>query len=127
MKTIIKNNVVKTVSDKAAKIAIQTMGWSEVFEAKKPGEVGTKTKPPIISPNQPIKLREAKVEYPGDEVKTDLSAGGILGLTGDSVEHDPEFEKQRHKDIIDRVNKILTKPVSEKKTRKPAVKSKSTK
>jgi hypothetical protein len=94
---IIKGNLIKEVGDKAAKIAIHQFGWVEYSEAKRPSEVGTRTRkiePPIIT-GVPIKLKE--VVYPGDEIKTDVKL----------VESEPI--------------KI------EKKTRKAPVKSKSVK
>jgi predicted nucleic acid-binding Zn ribbon protein len=103
---IIKDNVVKTVSDKAAKIAIQLMGWSEYTEAKRPSEIGTKTKPPKIPADQPIKLKDAKKvddTFPGSNAGIDES-----------------------KTIIVDADKIDTFP-KEKKTRKSPVKSKSSK
>ena len=99
---IIKDNVVKEVSEKAAKIAIGMMGWSEVTEIKRPSEVGTKTKPPIIIADQPVKLRETA--YPGDITPPEIKTK--------TVRPTPTVE-------------VIEPTV--KKTRKPAVKSKSSK
>jgi hypothetical protein len=100
MKTIVKGNEKRTVGDAAAKIAVQQMGWSELAEAKRPSEIGTKTKkPPEITGDHAIKLKETV--YPGDEEKKPAELAPSL---------------------MESVEKL-----TEKKTRKVPVKSKSKK
>ena len=101
---IVKGNEVKTVTEKLGKIAVRNMGWAEVTEAKRPTEIGTRTKkiePPIITDGAIILKDTEKIEYPGDEVN---KPADLVPSLMDSV-----------------------KKLSEKKTRKPAVRSKSKK
>jgi hypothetical protein len=103
---IVKGNVIKTVSEKAGKIACNLMGWSEFTEAHRPPEIGTKTRkiePPVITKEiaaeRPIKLKEPEVSNVIDQDKVKQETGA----------KQPEPVK------------------TEKKTRKSPVKSKSSK
>ena len=107
---ITKGNEIKEVGEKAGKIAIHLFGWSEFAEPKRPNEIGTKTRriePPVIADGA-VKLKDPKAEYPGDIIPKPEKDKGA-------------FEKLPPVDVTEKVSE----PV--KKTRKPAVKSKSKK
>jgi len=63
---LIKNYEKRSFSEKAAKIAIEHYGWSELHSPAKPLEVGTKTKPVII--DKPVKLKEFPIEKVNDDM-----------------------------------------------------------
>ena len=67
--TLEKNYQRRQFSPKAAKIAIEHYGWSEL--AGRPSEVGTKTKPPII--DKPVKLKPIDYPIQKAEVNDDLA------------------------------------------------------
>jgi len=58
--TLVKDHKKRQFSPKAAKIAIEHFGWSEITTPAKPSEVGTKTKPPII--DKPVILKVPQAE-----------------------------------------------------------------
>lgn len=59
-----KNGVRKVFSEKAAQIAIESYGWSEMIPLEKPIEIGKKTLPPPIKLIQPPELLKAKEPDP---------------------------------------------------------------
>lgn len=62
MKTLVKNGQKRNFNDKAARIAMEHLGWTELIVPEKPPEVGTKTsrlQPPIIQP--PVKLVQPEI------------------------------------------------------------------
>jgi hypothetical protein len=112
--TLEKNYQRRQFSPKAAKIAIEHYGWSEITTPAKPSEVGTKTKPPII--DKPIKLKEIPIEKK-IEVNDDLAVGEKKEIITDDSGVRLADE---NKNVPDEV-----KEVKVKKTRKSPVKSKS--
>lgn len=65
-KILVKNGIRREFEDKAAKIAVNLLGWIEIPEPDKPFEVGKRTLPPEIT--KPIRLIEPPVikatDYP---------------------------------------------------------------
>jgi hypothetical protein len=65
-KILVKNGVRREFEERAAKIAINLLGWIEIPEPDKPFEVGKRTLPPEIT--KPIRLIEPPVikadDYP---------------------------------------------------------------
>lgn len=59
-KTLVRGNVKREFGERAAKIAVDLLGWTELTPAKVPEEVGTKTKPPEIKPIKLIMPPEVK-------------------------------------------------------------------
>jgi hypothetical protein len=107
---IVKDNVVKEVSAKAAKIAINLMGWSEVVPLKRPDEIGKRTKPIIIVADNAIPLKDVKKvddTFPGSNAGVDESKTIIVDA--------------------DKIDKLTDPETKVTKTRKSPVKSKSKK
>ncbi len=52
-KVLVKGNIKREFGERAAKIAVDLLGWVELTPVKIPEEIGTKTKPPEV---KPIKL-----------------------------------------------------------------------
>lgn len=104
---LVKNYQKRPFSEKAAKIAIEHFGWSEVLTPAKPLEVGTKTKPTIIE--KPIKLKEFPIEKPMEEIpKSEIVIPAVD--SGNEIKSTGELP-------------VVEKPV--KKPRKTPVKSKA--
>jgi len=65
-KILVKNGIRREFHDRAAKIAVDLLGWIEIPEPDKPFEVGKRTLPPEIT--KPIRLIEPPVikatDYP---------------------------------------------------------------
>lgn len=116
MLTLVKNYKQRQFSDRAAKIAIEHFGWSELTTPFKPSEVGTKTKPPII--DKPIKLKEIPIEKK-IEVNDDLANGS--GFQSEVQNTEVKFEVLP--DASD--DEKVSEPAKFKKPRKSSVKSKS--
>ena len=115
---LIKGNVKREFSPRAAQIAIEHLGYTEFVPASKPAEVLTKTKPPKIL--KPVPLIEAKTEYPGDEHKdTDLEK-----TVDEIIKNDDLAEKTEN---IEEVSPATDDLGNVKKPRKSPVRSKSAK
>ena len=122
MVTLVKDYKQRQFSEKAAKIAIEHFGWSEITTPAKPSEVGTKTKPPII--DKPIKLKEIPIEKK-EIVSDDLGVRFTSEDQVDSVNDDSGTAKGPVKEILSEIQNTEATPVKVKKPRKSPVKSKS--
>lgn len=120
MLTLVKNYKQRQFSDRAAKIAIEHFGWSELATPFKPSEVGTKTKPPII--DKPIKLKEIPIEKK-IEVNDDLAQEPVKEILSEI--RATEKMTVSADEISDATAVPDEAPVKVKKTRKSPVKSKS--
>ena len=74
MITLIKGNVKRDFSERAAKIAMEHLGWSEFHTPDKPSEIGKRTSPPVIS--KPIKL-----------IDPDLTIPKLEEITGNTIKN----------------------------------------
>lgn len=99
IKVRLKNGRITDMTPKAAKIAINHLGATEIKPPVKPIEVGTKTKPPVI--NKPIRIIEPSDDLAKGDNYPDVIINDDLGLAGNPVK------------------------VPEKKTRKKPVRSKT--
>lgn len=98
-KTLVKNGVRHDFSPRAARIAISSLGWSEVVPFQRPVELLKKTLPPEIT--QPIKLIKPPLLVP-------------KATTEPIIPDEPKVTEP-----------VITEPV--KKVRKSPVRSKTTK
>lgn len=107
--TLVKDYKKRQFSPKAAKIAVEHFGWSELTAPAKPSEVGTKTRPPII--DKPIVLKPIQSE-----------------LKDYPIEKKAESVEIKAAEIVPteiKATEVEAEPVKEKKSRKSPVKSKS--
>ena len=122
--TLIKDHQKRQFSPRAAKIAVEHFGWSEL--PAKPDEVGTKTKPPLLG--APMKLKDIPIEKKASD---DLAAIGNTDTGYPGSNDDLGNAKPEDLNAIPAENQASTAPdtkkVSEpvKKTRKTPVRSKS--
>lgn len=122
--TLIKNHQKRQFSPRAAKIAVDYLGWSEL--PGRPEEVGTKTKPPIIG--EPKKLKDIPIEKKVDD---DLAASAIIQAEYPGAGDDLGNANQEDLNEIPAENKLPAASDTEKesepvkKPRKKPVKSKS--
>lgn len=120
-----KDGVQKEFTPRAAKIAIAHLGWSEEIPLSRPSEIGTRTRPTPIG--KPIELIKPAI-YPGDKVKEKefTQTFPIPTFPGKKlVNPDVNLNGSIEKVIEVKVSDIT--PMLVKKTRKPPVRSKSTK
>jgi hypothetical protein len=112
--TLIKGNIRRAFSPRAAEIAIRHMGWIEPLAPIKPSELFKKTLPPEI--NKPVKL----IHPPEPETKALINkVAEIIAPSGWRIPTAEDMES-----IQDHIKNI---PVPEKKTRKKRVPSKAKK
>ena len=92
-KILIKGNIRRAFSPRAAEIAIRHMGWIEPLAPIKPSELLTKTIPPEIT--KPVKLiqppQEELIEPQGEMPEA------VIVVTNDEVEVMPLLQKTRKK------------------------------
>lgn len=70
--TLTKGSIKKDFTERAAKIAVESFGWTEYVALAKPVEIGTRTRPPEIKPIQLIQPAEIPA-IPKPDPITDLS------------------------------------------------------
>ena len=78
-KTLVKNGVRREFSERAAKIAVNLLGWVEIIPRDRPADIKIKLPPdirkPIIlkaPPPPPIVTKEILVDTPKAEVKAEI-------------------------------------------------------
>ena len=124
---LVKNYQKRPFSPRAAKIAIEFFGWSEVTTPPKPLEVGTKTKPVII--DKPVRLKEFPIEKANDDLaeipKTEITQPVVDSGNddlGNAVKADLLQSEKIEANVT--IEPDVEKKIAVKKTRKRTVKSK---
>lgn len=122
--TLIKDHQKRQFSPRAAKIAVEHLGWSEL--PAKPDEVGTKTKPPLLG--APKKLKDIPIEK---KVSDDLAEARNVEESYPGSNDDLGNAKPEDLNAIPAENQAPAASDAEKveepvkKTRKTPVRSKS--